>query len=52
MNDYSPPDRPVEWLVVHVATGTQRRVVAQTAFFAAQAAGWTLSECTTEQVRK
>lgn len=52
MNDFSPPSRPIEWLVVHVATGTQRRVVAQTAFFAAQAAGWTLSECTTEQVGK
>lgn len=47
----TPPSKPVVWLVTHVATGIQRQVVAQTAYFAAQAAGWTLSECTTEQVR-
>lgn len=48
---YAPPNKPVEWLVIHTATQTQRRVVAQTAYFAARAAGWALSECTVEQVK-
>jgi len=52
MPEYAPPNRPVEWLVTHMASGQQKRVVAQTAFFAAQAAGWNLGECTTEQVHR
>ena len=51
MPDYSPPGKAVKWLVTHLATGVQREVVAQTAYFAAQAAGWLLSECTTEQAK-
>ena len=49
---FTPPSKPVKWLVTHVGTQVQRTVYAQTAFVAANLAGWALSECTTEQVKE
>ncbi len=45
---YGPPPSPgkVKWLAIH-NDGTEKVVEAQTAFQAAQAAGWTFSEIAT-----
>lgn len=45
------PPAQSRWLVVHLTLGVQREVLADSAYLAAQAAGWALSECQVEQVR-
>jgi hypothetical protein len=47
----APPDRPVLWVVKHI-DGTERIVLAQTAYYAAQKAGWLMSQCGEIKIRE
>jgi hypothetical protein len=46
----APPGKPVLWRVKH-NDGTEAVVLAQTAYAAAQRAGWLMSECGDIEVR-